>query len=85
MNLKDALAKGRQDFAATARHPNFTLVISHNKRKKFNREQNLQDRWCCFRKSAQDYLPRKCTSKYVDLAWFKDAGRRRKMLERRIL
>ncbi len=44
MNLEDALAKGRRDYAATAKHPNFTLVVSHNKRKKTNRERNLQDK-----------------------------------------
>ncbi len=44
MNLDDALAKGRQDFAATDKPANFTLVISHDKRKKINRQQNLQDK-----------------------------------------
>ena len=44
MNLGDAIAKGRRDDAATAKHPNFTMVVSHNKRKKINRERNLQDK-----------------------------------------
>ena len=44
MNLEDALAKGRQYFAATDKPANFTLVISHDKRKKINRQQNLQDK-----------------------------------------
>ena len=34
----------RQDFAATDKLANFTLVVSHDKRKKINRQQNLQDK-----------------------------------------
>ena len=44
MNLDDALAKGRQDFGTTDKPANFTLVISHDKRKKIIRQQNLQDK-----------------------------------------
>ena len=44
MTLEDALAKGRNDFGCTEQPANFTLVISHDKRKKINREQNLQQR-----------------------------------------
>ena len=44
MNLDDALAKGRQDFAATDKPANLTLAISHDQRKKLNRQQNLQDK-----------------------------------------
>ena len=44
MTLEDALVKGRNDFGCTEQPANFTLVISHDKRKKINREQNLRQR-----------------------------------------
>ena len=44
MTLDDALAKGRHDFACTDKPANSTLVISHDKRKKINRERNVQQR-----------------------------------------
>ena len=42
--LEQALQKGRQDFPITKKPANFTLVISHEKRKRLNRERNLQDK-----------------------------------------
>ena len=44
VNLEQALQKGRQDFPTTKKPANFTLVISHEKRKNVNRERNLQDK-----------------------------------------
>ena len=44
MTLEDALAKGRHDFEFTGKPANFTLVISHHKRMKINRERNNQQR-----------------------------------------
>ena len=44
MTLEQALAKGRHEFPCTDQPANFTLVISHDQRKKINRERNLQQR-----------------------------------------
>ena len=44
MSLEDALIKGRQEFPVTEARPNYTLVISHDKRKRINRQLNLQER-----------------------------------------
>ena len=44
ISLEQALEKGRQDFPTTKKPANFTLVISHDKRKRLNRERNLQDK-----------------------------------------
>ena len=44
MTLEAALEKGRHDFACTGKPANFTLVISHDQRRKINRERNLQER-----------------------------------------
>jgi hypothetical protein len=43
-SLEAALEKGRHDFACTDKPANFTLVVSHDKRKKINRERNIQQR-----------------------------------------
>jgi len=44
MTLEQALTKGRNDFPCTEKPANFTLVISHDQRRKINRERNLQQR-----------------------------------------
>ena len=44
MSLPDALSSGRFQFPETQNPANFTLVISHDKRKKVNRQRNMADR-----------------------------------------